>query len=450
MKNHYVVIPNNTDLNRGDQALIWESIRLSEDSGLIGQYYLMECGLTEEEMHLQSWQTKEKGYEFISPILLHPGRGKKTNENSHMYSYSQLLKWGFQALGDFISSSLLLSKNKSINSIAKKMMSKEQLKALDVISKSKAVIVKGGGFLHSYGRITDVYYMYYSLYHIYLAERLGVPVIIMPNSFGPFEGIFINKMVKSAFKKAHVITARESISQKVVKDEIKIDADLMPDLGFFLENSKKMDMKDYLRQKSVPLGIKKCVAMTLRPYRFPKSEDPNIAYKNYINSIVAFAQWLRAEDYHLIMVAHTLGPSKHEDDRIAIKDVLDNINDKSNITYIEDLNLDCEDIKSLYGEVDYVIGTRFHSVIFAMACGTPSIAISYGGNKGEGIMKDMKLDEYEISIEDINEDNLKMKFIKLIEEEVIAKEKISDYIKYSNNKRKEFIDIIRSKVTNII
>ena len=29
MKKHYVIILSNTDLNRGDQALIWESISVS-------------------------------------------------------------------------------------------------------------------------------------------------------------------------------------------------------------------------------------------------------------------------------------------------------------------------------------------------------------------------------------------------------------------------------------
>ena len=48
-----------------------------------------------------------------------------------------------------------------------------------------------------------------------------------------------------------------------------------------------------------------------------------------------------------------------------------------------------------------MIGTRFHSVIFALNSGTPSLAIAYGGNKAYGIMQEIGLSKYVYPIEDL-------------------------------------------------
>ena len=68
-----ILIPSNTDLNRGDQALVWESIRLIND--VFGQekvqVSLIETGDNEQDRSRQNNQTRQLGYSFIRPILKH-------------------------------------------------------------------------------------------------------------------------------------------------------------------------------------------------------------------------------------------------------------------------------------------------------------------------------------------------------------------------------------------
>ena len=70
-----LIIPGNTDLNRGDQALVWETINLVED--IYGKNQV-ECSLMgeleSEHAYLQNRQTEKLGYKFISSLLKHPGR----------------------------------------------------------------------------------------------------------------------------------------------------------------------------------------------------------------------------------------------------------------------------------------------------------------------------------------------------------------------------------------
>lgn len=139
----YIVIPANTDLNRGDQALVWESIRVAKEAGLIGEYYLMDPGETEEERILQSSQSLQEGYQFIRRILPHPGRGEKEGQNQ-FYSKKQLVKWGLRAFKDGISRAMLLSKFKIVNRLGYSFLNAEEKKSLEIIKDADAVIVKGG------------------------------------------------------------------------------------------------------------------------------------------------------------------------------------------------------------------------------------------------------------------------------------------------------------------
>ena len=77
------------------------------------------------------------------------------------------------------------------------------------------------------------------------------------------------------------------------------------------------------------------------------------------------------------------------------------------------------------------MGTRFHSVIFGLCKGIPSIAISYSGYKAN-IMKQFNMDKFMINIEDINNDNLD-KLYRMVDDLVLNRDvysfKINDNLK---------------------
>jgi len=113
------------------------------------------------------------------------------------------------------------------------------------------------------------------------------------------------------------------------------------------------------------------------------------------------------------LFAHTLGPSAHENDALAIKDVASKLDKNNDYEIVKDYQLNCYDMMKLYSRCTYFIGTRFHSVIFAQNQNVPTIAISYGGNKGNGIMGDLGFSEFVISISSVNAAILSSTFEKL-------------------------------------
>lgn len=432
-----LITPGITDLNRGDQALIWLINDILKETGINAECTLLQSGNTPKDIYRQSIQSKEMGFEVISPVLLHPARGKEDKDVS--YTLFTKLRWGVTGILDMLKSALLLSKVPFFEKIGILFLGTEQRKSLEKFKKADLLIVKGGGFLHTYNRFSDLYYLYYSLYNLLLANKLSKKVIIMPNSFGPFIGKLEKIIVKKVLNKCELIYARESISKKYISDLLERDIELSPDLGFYI---KEYSNENIIRNSIENPYSNKKVAITMRPYRFPEGGNGKEKYKRYIDEMYKTTRGLIDRGYHPIFVAHTLGPSAHEDDRIAIEEVIELLN-KNNISnslysYINESNYNCFDITKLYSNMDYIIGTRFHSVIFAMTSLIPAIAISYSGNKTQGIMSDMGLEDYTVDIGSIDSKNVLDKFDALVINESLVKTKIKTYLE-DCSKDKEYL-----------
>ncbi|WP_204200669.1 polysaccharide pyruvyl transferase family protein [Mammaliicoccus sciuri] len=426
MKNTEVVIaPANTDLNRGDQALVWETARIIIDSKDSTNISLISYGNSENEKYMQNRQSKKKGYNFIDPLIPHPSRvlnGKLKNNSL------KAIIWGIVSLRDIIPRLMILSKSNIISKIGKGLLTSNEKELINEYLKFDMIVYKGGGFIHSYGKISDIYVFMYQLYYAIFAKRNNKKVIFLPNSFGPFQNSIAKKLYINIMNKADLITVREKISEEQNNNILNNQSFLYPDLGFFIKKNKSFDFYKYLTKNNIEIdNSKKNIGITVRPYNFSGHKNKEMLYKKYIKSISKFIEKYQ-ENYNIFLIAQTMGPSDHENDGLAIKDVQNNLRNK--VSIISDIDLNANDLVSIYGHMDFVIGTRFHSVIFAFTQCVPCIAISYGGNKGEGIMKDFSLGKYEVKIDEINESHLIQLFNELINDsdiKGIISEKLEEY-----------------------
>lgn len=430
-KSKYVIIPGCSDLNRGDQALVWETKRVAEDSGFKGEYYL-----TSEENEPVS-QSQNFGLQIIRPILEHPSRMFK-NKNNVNYNTILKFKWGVVAIFDFIISLFFL--NKITREFLKLFIRGNKKKSLNVMEESSAFFVKGGGLIHSYGGITATYSMYFSVYHILLASSLKKPIYIMPNSFGPFEGPMVKRIVKYAFKKCEFISTRETYSHNMVKNELGITTHNFPDLAFFLENSHLT--KEQIFSKYDLPSDKKIVALTMRPHRFPKSETPKEDYLKFKSEMALFIKWLNKKGFMPLLVEHTFAINNHENDGSCIEEV-SQLLDENEYRVFTNRDFNCHELKNVYQCCDYIVGTRFHSVIFSLSNNVPGIAITYAGNKGQGIMKDIDIENLTISIDNVSSKVLEEKFTFLLENEKSVVDKIKKYNTIAFEKRVELIKVLK-------
>jgi len=397
-----LVVPGVTDMNKGDQALVWESVRVAQDTELFDSVYILSSGDTEEEEEKLCSQSKESGYILLDNILPHPRRGMHKETEGGRDDITTLLLMVFFSVIDFLHLNfLLLVCNSKI--ITNLFFTKKTTNFINEFRTIDVVFVKGGGFIHSYGGFSSPYLIWFFLFYIRLAKRMKKKVIILPNSYGPFKGFTVSNQIRSTLKGLNLISARESVSYNAINELLNSKAFLSPDLGFYLEaeSIQKEKVIDLLNNH-FPDKQKRIVGITVRPWRFPGSEDPVQSYSNYISSVVELIRHIESKGYYVALCNQSIGPNAHEDDRNAIKDVLTEV---PSATWINE-NLTCRELKLLYSHFEFFVGTRFHSVIFSLTSKVPSIAIGYGGNKAKGIMSFFELENYTVSIDDVESKQL--------------------------------------------
>ena len=437
-----IVIPAVTDVNRGDQALVWEAASLIKETDVCDEVMLLDGGENTEESELQGNQTRELGYQLINGILPHPRRGRYSKEEKIKETKLSFLLIVAFSIFDFLwgQTVLLCAPFPKLVSL---LLDREKYKTYLAFRNTRAIVIKGGGFLHAYGGLSATYYIWYQLFHFRLARRLNKPIIVLPNSFGPFEGLFVKPQIKDVLSSCLFISAREAISAKILGNVLGTTVPRFPDLGYYLKSADREIGEKICQQFGVPLGVQKCVALTLRPYRFPGACDPTASFSRYIDAMAELVRHLANQGLYPVFVTHVAGPSAHENDRLAIEEVrskLDNVEH----SWI-DFEGDCRDIQAVYGCMDYLVGTRFHSVIFAQNSGVPCLAIAYGGNKSVGIMVDMDLGDYVTPIEDVTGEILCSQFDLLVENTEEIKEKMKVWQKLAWKQRQEIVTSINSR-----
>ena len=435
-----IIVPAATDLNRGDQALVWEAAALAIDSGLFDELAMIDAGQASEESQSQTQQTQALGNRVLSSLMRDPRRGRNKANDKIREGFATFSLLAIYSFWDFVQSLFVLT-FAPWPGIAKVFLDARQKETFDAIRKSSALFVKGGGFLHAHGGVRAPYYIWYQLFYLRLAHRLGKPVYILPNSFGPFRGLTVATQIRRVLSKCRFIAARETVSRKALEEVLHKTVPVYPDMGYFLDAAPDAVGETACLEAGVPLGTKPCVGFTVRPWRFPGLSNPEARFNAYLDSIAELVRHTALRGFHPVLITHVLGPSAHENDNLAIDELLPRLQGVS-FSRIDHPG-DCSDLKSIYGRMRFVVGTRFHSVIFAQGAGTPAIAVAYGGNKGTGIMRDMGLGDFVIPIEDVTAASLCKSFDALTQREDEVKRAIQVWMEKARAARQEMLDFIR-------
>ncbi|WP_312172721.1 polysaccharide pyruvyl transferase family protein [Chryseobacterium sp.] len=435
-----IIVPGVTDLNKGDQALVWESWRLAKDTGLYDEVYILDAGDNDEERELLCRQSEEHGFKLLENILKHPRRGQHKSGEHIKESKMELLKQIKNAAMDFKDTRYLLKICNDLEKVRKNFDDKTY-RTVQQFHKAKTIFVKGGGFIHAYGEKTAPYLMWYFLFYVRLAKALGKKVVFLPNSYGPFIGLTVEKQVRSVFGQLDLVYARENVSAQSLGQLMGKKIPVEMDLGFFLEKGSQEEAVKILEKYNLSKEDK-IVGVTIRPWRFPGLSNPEALYKKYINSVADLTRHLLAKGYKVALCNQSLGPNSHEDDRNAIRDLLAQVQDP-NVVWINE-NLSCDILKAVYSNFYFFIGTRFHSIIFSLTSLVPSIAIGYGGNKAKGIMGDFRLDDYVVQIQDVESDLLINMFDKAISEYDNIKNQLNQSMGLVSASRNRLIHDVKS------
>jgi colanic acid/amylovoran biosynthesis protein len=123
------------------------------------------------------------------------------------------------------------------------------------------------------------------------------------------------------------------------------------------------------------------------------------AGERYETALASFIDWLHeVKQVEVTLIPQVTSGYHGDDDRLISRRIADRCRSAPRLTVDR---IPHDELRSLYGSLDVLVGTRFHSVIFGLTARTPSIAIEYE-HKTSGIMRDLGLDEWVIAIEDVD------------------------------------------------
>ncbi|HVZ11522.1 MAG TPA: polysaccharide pyruvyl transferase family protein [Patescibacteria group bacterium] len=271
---------------------------------------------------------------------------------------------------------------------------------------SDLIVPIGGGYIRSKPGLSETINLILVLHPIILAEILRKPIVLYSQSIGPFYNSFQEYIARITLSKVNLIMAREENTRKTLL-KIGVKRSLIVrtvDAAFLFKGNKKIELKNLKRSRG-----QKIVGITVRKWL---TAEGQIKFENEIAEFIN-----RLEDYNLlfVFVPQVASVLHRDDDREVAGRIYEKIKNKKKVINLTK-NFTHHELISIYSKLDFLVGTRFHSVIFSLISGVVALAIEYE-YKTSGIMADLKLSDWVIPMEDVTADRLHLKFLELIRDE---------------------------------
>jgi colanic acid/amylovoran biosynthesis protein len=295
------------------------------------------------------------------------------------------------------------------------------------------IIPVGGGYMLSKSGFINTTRLFFTVYPFLFSALLRKITINYAQSVGPFGNRFQAWLAKQSIKRLSGIIVRESISMELMRRWNIKNSFLSVDSGFSFSTTDKVNIRTLY---SIP-DDKMLVGLTVRSwFPGPQQEQYERAIADVCDTII------ERHDAYVVFIPQVTVEHNADDDRESSKRTYAYMRhaDRARVA-IE--HYDHFKIKALYSELDYLIGTRFHSVIFALTSFVPAIAIGYE-YKTQGIMADLGLEQWTVPIERVTAPELIMLFDRAVQQRDAYRSQLHAVLPGYIEQSKQNISIVRS------
>lgn len=289
------------------------------------------------------------------------------------------------------------------------LLSREIRDLLQAYSNADIVIACGGGYLNGQG-----WGIVLVLYNIFLAKFLGKPVMLFPQSIGPFlnnpaNSLIYKPIARFVLNRVDLITLREPISKQVLEQlgVTKPPIYVTADTAFLLNVPGRAKARKILaRENLLQEAERPFIGVTLlHPYwRYPGVKDSEVKHEEYKK---ALAQTLDYSIAHFDATAVFIPVNKKGlfgYERPLIDEIVKLMEHRHRVKIVNE-EYTPEELKALIAKMDMLVGTRLHPNIWAASAGVPSVSIMYEP-KAKGMMQMIGQDEFVIDINTITPEQL--------------------------------------------
>lgn len=274
------------------------------------------------------------------------------------------------------------------------------------------IVPVGGGYIRGREGLLMCFNVPLLLHPLLFGYLLGKPTVLYSQSVGPFAHAYEKRLVAFVLKRMTLILLREDTSVA-----------LLADLGVTHNVVRAIDSGFLLAGTDTPVNLRKVYHIPARKLLVGVTVRSWLAGEAQANYEKAVAESLdrlvETSNAHVVFIPQVTAV-KGDDDRLVSRRVQRQMHHIAATTLIGDAP-DHRHIKAMYGNLDILLGTRFHSVIFSLTSYVPVLAIEYE-HKTSGIMRDLQLQRWVIKIEDVTAQQLTKLLHKLVREQASYRE----------------------------
>ncbi|MFW0786027.1 polysaccharide pyruvyl transferase family protein [Gordonia sp. CPCC 206044] len=219
---------------------------------------------------------------------------------------------------------------------------------------------------------------------IQTAGRLAIPTVLLGHTLGPFPSSrpVTARVARRMLHGADVTVVRDGASLQTADVLGLPNAELAPDMAYAIEPVVSERVSTIIDDQPAPMHRTVVVAMRSHP-SLGADSDARVC-----DEVVRAVTELRRGGLidHVLVVAHTLGPTEIEDDRPISRTLTTMLAEQRVPATYLDADLGPEELAGLYGRAAAMIAVRLHAAVLAMLSGTPTFAIAYFSSKSAGVM----------------------------------------------------------------
>jgi colanic acid/amylovoran biosynthesis protein len=224
---------------------------------------------------------------------------------------------------------------------------------------------------------------------------LGRPLVLLPQTYGPFKSKLARMIARWVMRRAHSIYSRDVAGVEVVSELIGDSgppAEFAYDMGFALEPHEPPEavtaLVSRLKNGKSLVGLNVSGLLYVGGYTGNNMFGLKNDYRKLLLLIVE--HFVRA-DCDVLLIPHVFGDGL-ESDTSASQDFWDNLSPalKSRVHNFQG-RLDQHEVKYVIGQCDFFLGSRMHACIAALSQCVPSVPLAYS-KKFLGVMRSIEMD----------------------------------------------------------
>jgi len=259
-----------------------------------------------------------------------------------------------------------------------------------------------------------------------MCKARGVRFYFLPQAWGSFEQPEVARSLRKMLPKADKYYARDVVSRRHIAGALGVDDAVVPIAHDIVFSFRGNHSTGHVNGKLKRTGNRMLIGISpnLRVYEKAVGVDLENQYSQLLIKIIRYCVEKLNADVLLIPNETFPHQTTQRDDRYLCRLLYDHIN-QSDRCLIVDRYASAEEIKSYIGQLDVLVGSRFHALIFGFLQAVPVMAISWS-HKYRELFALFEMEEFVLESDAINDISVVLaKLEYLITERKNVKERIT-------------------------